>query len=236
MADLTTFDDRTIQRAREKFTGGTRGSGDDPIATHSKVAQDVMLGHLYALVARAEEKAYATHAGLQDETVAEDLIDPFLSYDENVARIEDELGVSFRTYAEAGRDAELADADAKARRHARQKLRAEREAIEAGERAELVRDIADEFGQDFVADVLGRERGPEPAPATLADARASECPIFSGGRDRASIPDYSDESAVSAVLTALSAEVAEIRESTAHSLRVIRLAAREIVHETDVIA
>jgi len=174
MADLDTFDDRTIKRARDRFTNGKRGSGDDPIATHAKVAQDVMLGHLRALIARAENKADATRAGLQGEIDGDSLIDPFLSYDENVAEIQDEFGVTFRTYAEKQRKGQLQDADEKVRRHARETLRERFDAIEAGEADGLVQDVADEFGQDFVADVLGRERdiretpeperAPEPTP------------------------------------------------------------------------
>lgn len=168
MSDLDTFDDRTIKRAREKFTDGKRGSGDDPIATHAKVAQDVMLGHLRSLISRAENKAYATNAGLQGETVGDDLIDPFLSYDENVAEIKAELGVEYRTYAQRERKNAIKDGQEQARRHARETLRENFAAIEAGQANELVQDITDEFSQEFVADVLGRERelaAKEPAGA-----------------------------------------------------------------------
>lgn len=181
MGSLNTFDDRTIERARDKFTNGKRGSGDDPIATHAKIAQDVMLSNLQKLLSRAEEKASGTYKGLQGELDGDSLIDPFLSYDENVAQIQREYGVNFETYERAERDAEVADADEKARKHAREALRENFEAIEAGERAELVQDIREEFGDDFVADVLGRERdimakeptagAPEPTePAEAASA------------------------------------------------------------------
>jgi len=182
MADLDTFDDRTIKRARDKFTNGKRGSGDDPIATHAKVAQDVMLGHLRALIARAENKADATRAGLQGEIDGDSLIDPFLSYDENVAEIQDEFGVTFRTYAEKQRKGQLQDADEKARRHARETLRERFDEIEAGEADGLVQDVADDFGQDFVAEVLGRERDirktpePERAPEPTVEEPATTDP------------------------------------------------------------
>jgi hypothetical protein len=130
MSDLDHFPDRTIKRARGKFTDGKRGSGDDPIATHAKVAQNVMLGHLRALIARAESgdsldqeiDGSGPAAGLQGELDTDSLIDPFISYDENVAQIKAEYGVDFKTYAERERADMVRAADEQAKRHARETL------------------------------------------------------------------------------------------------------------------
>lgn len=253
MADLQTFDDRTIDRARAKFTDGRRGSGDDPIATHSKVAQNVLLGHLNALIARAEDKAYDSHAGLQGEIDGSSLIDPFLSYDENVAQIRDQVGADFRTYADQRRREEAADAEHKARRHARDELRATVDAIERGERGELVQDIADEFGRDFVADVLASERSPaedfeppsppepepandpqpasasapdrEPEPARQVELPAADEPAIEPEPAAASAPE-APESPVETVALAGFVVFRDISREIAGSARILATAAR----------
>jgi len=155
MGNLNHFDERTIRRVRDRYTGGKIGSGDDPIATHTKMIQDHYLGNLEKLAARAENRAYDTNAGLQGEVDTRAEIDPTLSYDENVAL---DLNVTFRTEAyKAERDAQADEKD-KIRRHAARSLRTNFDAIEAGEKSQLVDDIGAELSPAFVDDVLAVER------------------------------------------------------------------------------
>jgi len=174
MGNLNHFDERTIQRVRDRFTGGKIGSGDDPIATHTKMIQDHYLENLEKLAARAENKAYGTTAGLQGEVDTHAEIDPTLSYEENVSLLKDDLNVQFKTEAyQAERDAR-ADEAHKLRQFAAKSLRENFDAIEAGEKSQLVDDISDEISPAFVEDVLTVERAeraadtgslPEPEPA-----------------------------------------------------------------------
>ncbi|WP_259519077.1 hypothetical protein [Halanaeroarchaeum sp. HSR-CO] len=204
MSELQTFDDRTIKRARNRFTNGKRGSGDDPIATQAKVAQDVLLGNLTTLLSRAENKAYDTSAGLQGELDGDALIDPFISYDANVAKIQDEYGVTFETYARKQQKDREATADEKSRRHAREWL-SEKVTELAGEDADpaeffrpivegetdheeltpAIEDIREDFDETVFADVMagfeaptGDVGAPEPAtgpePATEPEPTTAE--------------------------------------------------------------
>lgn len=77
---------RRAKEVREEFTGGSFGSGDDPIASHTMVAQVSMVQNLEKLMGRQEEGASETTAGLQGE-FSDVEIDPTLSYGENAQRI-----------------------------------------------------------------------------------------------------------------------------------------------------
>ena len=183
MGNLNHFDERTIRRVRDRYTGGKIGSGDDPIATHTKMIQDHYLGNLEKLAARAENRAYDTNAGLQGEVDTRAEIDPTLSYDENVALLKEDLNVTFRTEAyKAERDAQADEKD-KTRRHAARSLRTNFDAIEAGEKSQLVDDIGAELSPAFVDDVLAVERAerasdtgslPEPEPEPVEAAPEPE--------------------------------------------------------------
>lgn len=158
MGDLNHFDDRTIQRVRDRYTDGKIGSGDDPIATHRKMIQDHYLENLEKLASRAENRAYGTTAGLQGEVDTHAEIDPTLSYEENVALLKDDLNVQFRTEAKRTERDARADENRKQRQFAAQSIRENFNAIEAGERSQLVTDISDEISEEFVNDVLAVER------------------------------------------------------------------------------
>lgn len=210
---LQTFDDRTIKRAREKFTDGKRGSGDDPIATHSKVAQDVLLGHLERLISRAENKAYETTSGLQGEIDGQSLIDPYISYGENVAKIQEEYGVEFGTYARKKQKAREKDADEKARRHARDWLTEKVEDIADDNPADLlsgvlegdrqnadlegaIDEIRDEFDETLIADVLAyfeqpdeEITAPDPTPTETSDEPVATVETTD---ERPTLPDPED--------------------------------------------
>lgn len=193
MGTLNHFDDRTIQRVRDRFTGGDIGSGDDPIATHTKMIQDHYLENLEKLASRAENRAYGTNDGLQGEVDTHAEIDPTLSYEENVALLKDDLNVQFRTEAKrADRDAK-ADETHKQRRFAAQTIRENFDAIEAGEKSQLVEDISAEISEAFVNDVLAVERAerasdtgslpdpepeptPEPTPAPSSEPTVEATP------------------------------------------------------------
>jgi len=186
MGQLTHFDDRTIRQVRARFTGGQIGSGDDPIASHTKMIQDHYLGNLEKLAARAENKAYDTNAGLQGEVDTRAEIDPTLSYDENVALLKEDLNVSFRTEAyKAERDAK-ADEKQKLRQFAAKSLQENFDAIEAGEKSQLVDDIGAEISPAFVDDVLAVERAgrasdtgslPDPEPVGVVEPKSTPEPV-----------------------------------------------------------
>ena len=185
MGQLTHFDDRTIRQVRARFTGGQIGSGDDPIASHTKMIQDHYLGNLEKLAARAENKAYDTNAGLQGEVDTRAEIDPTLSYDENVALLKEDLNVSFKTEAyKTERDAK-ADEKQKLRQFAAKSLQENFDAIEAGEKTQLVDDIGAEISPAFVDDVLAVERAerasdtgslPDPEPVEVVEPKSTPEP------------------------------------------------------------
>lgn len=84
-----------VQSLRNQFTGGSPGSGDDPLGTHTVMAQLSMVDNLQNLIAR-QEAGEKNVSGLQGELAIE--IDPAISYDENVTRIKQQGdGTGFRS-------------------------------------------------------------------------------------------------------------------------------------------
>ena len=109
---------RRAKELRERFTDGSFGSGDDPIATHTPMAQASMVDNLQRLIGRQEEGAAETTSGLQGE-FSDVEIDPTLSYGENKQRIQNAGdGSGFRSEEAAKRAAERERASEEARKSA----------------------------------------------------------------------------------------------------------------------
>lgn len=145
-------------RANADFDG-TWGSAGDPLGSLPPAAQDKLLGYLAEIA-----------AGRIDDW--ESLIDPTLSYGPNKAKLLKNGGSKTQAQKRKEREAIVADGDDRARAHAKQAIRENFESIENGQKQGLIDDIAAEFGEQFVAGVLERERidrEPEPEPVVFND-------------------------------------------------------------------
>lgn len=120
---------------------GTWGSSDDPLASHTPMAQNAILKRLAKLA-----------AGRIDDW--ESHVDPTLSPGENYQILLERGG---ELPADERREIEQAIAetvDEREQSRAAELLRANLEAIDAGEKQQLTDDIAAEYGEAFVAETL----------------------------------------------------------------------------------
>lgn len=186
-----------VQSLRDKYTDGSPGSGDDPLGTHTVVAQETMIDHLQNLIAR-QEAGEKNVKGLQGELAIE--IDPAISYDENVTRIKQQGdGTGFESDEKARRQQERERAENQARESAVDYLVDECMRIESEDAADGVdalrvagdgrvppvpggeqllddvESITDEFGLTPLTDAISRceemrrpDRGIEPGNAGVA--------------------------------------------------------------------
>lgn len=187
-----------VQSLRNEATGGSPGSGDDPLGTHTVMAQMSMVENLRELIARQEAGEKNT-SGLQGELSIE--IDPAISYGENVARIKQAGdGSGFESNERNKRRAQRGKAEGEAREAAIDYLvdecmRLEEEdatdgvdalriagdgrapPVPGGEQLlDDVNSITDEFGFTALTDAISRcqemtmpDRGIEPGSAGVAE-------------------------------------------------------------------
>lgn len=129
------------------------GSGDDPLGTQNAMIQNNMLQNLAKIAGR----------GIDDWM---GLIDPAITYESNKQILLNNGGrkTELQRQEEAMRQAR--DADDLARQHASEKLQEHFDAIEAGDKEQLVADIAAEFGEEFVAGTLEAIRINQAEPDT----------------------------------------------------------------------
>jgi hypothetical protein len=123
----------------------TWGKADDPLGAHTPMAQDAILNRLGKLA-----------AGRIDDW--ESLVDPTLSPGENYAVILDNGGELPQEEKEEVRRAIAETVDAREQSRAADILRKNVEAIDDGEKQQLVDDIAAEYGREFVDETLRHAR------------------------------------------------------------------------------
>lgn len=145
-------DEAARRRMREirDSVSGTWGSGDDPLGAHTPAAQNSMLGQL---ARRA--------AGRIDDW--ESLVDPTVSYGENVAILERHGAEELDSEIEEDRKQWIEDNPDRQRRRARDAIRDNLEEIEAGGADQLLADVREEYGSAFVDDAIERAKALEPA-------------------------------------------------------------------------
>lgn len=131
-------------RANASFSGTWGGQGD-PLGAQTPAAQNKMLEHFSSMA-----------AGRIDDW--ESLIDPTVSYGANKAKLLEKGAEKPKTDVERERRAALSDAEDRARRHARETIHENFEAIESGDADDLLEDITVEFGVDFIEETLEAER------------------------------------------------------------------------------
>lgn len=141
------------------------GSGDAPIGAQAPVVQDNMLQQL---ARRA--------AGRIDDW--ESLIDPTLSYGENLATVKRKGGKSIDSTKERQRRKAIDANDDRQRRRAKSAIRENLDAIDAGEKDRLIADIRAEYGDSFAENAIAEARALEtPTPdAPIADRSIPETP------------------------------------------------------------
>lgn len=159
---------RRMAQIRER--AGVRsgfGSGDDPIGAQSPMVQDRMLQQL---ARRA--------AGRIDDW--ESLIDPTLSYGENLRKIQQKGGKKLDSTEERERKRAIANNETRQQRRAKRAIRDNLDSIENGESKRLLGDIRQEFGEAFVESAIVEARALEtPTP---------EAPVPGSGRDEPETP------------------------------------------------
>lgn len=152
---------RQRQLRSESAISGTWGSAGDPVGTQTPMAQNRMFG-VFARMAAGRVNDW------------ESKIDPKATFGINKDRLVDKYGAKrIQSDIERERKKAIADNDDRQRDRAQDALLANAEAIEAGEKAQLVADIEAEFGSAFVADTLERARidatEPEPDGPAVTD-------------------------------------------------------------------
>lgn len=170
-----------MRRIREKagIDSGFGGAGD-PLGAQTPMVQDQMLQQL-------ARRASGENGRIDDW---ESLVDPTLSYGENLATILKNGGKELDSKIEEDRENWLDSAPDRQQRHAKEAIRENLDALESGEAPELREDIAAEFGEPFVEgaiaearaleipaeDVGAPEPAPEPAPTTPEPPAEPETP------------------------------------------------------------
>jgi hypothetical protein len=147
---------------------GTWGKADDPLGAHTPMAQNAILKRLGKLA-----------AGRIDDW--ESLVDPTLSPGENYAIILDNGGELPADEKEEIRQAIANTVDAREQSRAADILRKNVEAIDAGEKQQLVDDISAEYGREFVDETLRYAR--IDAGLIDDDGADDETPIVSPNTD-----------------------------------------------------
>jgi hypothetical protein len=134
---------RAKQQMRDvrEDVSGTWGSADDPLASHTPMAQNAILNRLAKLA-----------AGRIDDW--ESHVDPTLSSGENYRILLEHGGELPADEKREIREAIAATVDEREQSRAADLLRENLEAIDAGDKQQLTDDIAAEYGEEFVAETL----------------------------------------------------------------------------------
>jgi hypothetical protein len=152
---------RRRQRQIRDDVDGTWGSGDDPLGSHTPMAQDAILTRLGRLA-----------AGHIDDW--ESLVDPTLSPGENYQIVLERGGELPADEKRAVEKAIAATVDDRERSRAAALIREHARSIRAGDRSQLAQDVAAEYGREFVDETvraaIGAERAAEATPETFGDA------------------------------------------------------------------
>lgn len=149
---------RRMAKIRDKAGLDGWGKAGDPLGAQTPMVQDNMLSQL-------ARRASGENGRIDDW---QSLIDPTVSYGSNLRKILEKGGKELDSTIEKDRENFIQSADSRAKRHAKKRIRENIQAIDAGEKAQLVDDIAGEFGAEFAA-------------AAVEEAKALELPADPAG-------------------------------------------------------
>mgnify|MGYP000182784376 CR=1 FL=1 len=204
-------------RDRANVSDGFGGSSD-PLGAQSPMVQDSMLQQLGR---RA--------AGRIDDW--ESLVDPTLTYGENLARIQEQGGKSIESEKRTQREKFIASNENRQQRRAKSTIRENLSAVEAGEADEMVADIKAEFGSAFVSAAIEEARVLE-APTTAGAPEASEPASAPEPTATPTSTDVTDSPRAAATKSTHQSTIGAVTEAVAFAARSVAKSTKRTARES----